>query len=389
MATAASKKVIASTETVVIQDIRRLIDMMEVAAAAVDKSTIEILKGVLFEVEGSSLILTGSDSVTTVRVKDEGVITVLGEIKFVVPGKFFYDVIKKMPSGEIEIEINPNVSATLRVKIGKKQPVTMQVNLLAAEQYPDFDRKPLPFRFMVKPKQLASALRMTMYAALEKNEGHILSGIHFEGRDGELRLTATDRLRMAHMAIPLVESNEQFSNLVVSVNAVKAITKLLDDLEDDTVFEFSENEIQLVSEKLVYQTRLVNGKFPDCSKILNSQHSSVCIINRNELMAALERAKICATASDYKTIFIELKGDALYLKATSDGPKYDEEVQLEGGKGEVSLAADVFLLLDAIKSISTDQVRCKFHGQYSPVRFEPIVEDDTEQIALVTPVRMK
>lgn len=387
MKTAASKKENVNTETVVIQDIRRLIDMVEVAAASVDKSTIDILKGVLLEVEGSSLTITGSDSVTTVRVKDEGVISVLGEIKFVVPGKFFYDVIKKMPSGEIEIDIDPDVSATLRVKVGKKQPVTMQVNLLPAEQYPDFHRKPLPYRFTVNPNLLASALKVTKYAALEKNEGHILTGIHFEGRDGELRLTATDRLRMAHMAIPLVESSEPFSNLVVTVGAIKAIIKLLDDLEEDAVFEFSENEFQLVSEKLVYQTRLINGKFPDCSKILNSPHSAECEIKRTNLLAALERAKLCA--SDYKTISVELKGGTLYLKATSDGPKYDEELQLESSRGEVHLGADSFLLHDAIDNISTDLVRCKFNGSYSPAHFEPIVDDDSKQIAVVTPVKLK
>ncbi|MEF3309352.1 DNA polymerase III subunit beta [Paenibacillus sp. GYB004] len=387
MKTAASKKVIVDTETVVIQDIRRLIDMVEVAAAPAEKSTIEILKGVLLEVEGSSLILTGSDSVTTVRVKDEGVISALGEIKFLVPGKFFYDVIKKMPSGEIEIDINPDVSATLRVKVGKKQPVTMQVSLLPAEQYPNFDRKPLPFRFTVNPKLLASALKMTMYAVLEKNEGHILTGIHFEGRDGELKLTATDRLRMAHMAIPLVESSEPFSNLVITVSATKAIIKLLDDLEEDAVLEFSENEFQLVSEKLVYQTRLINGKFPDVSKIINSPHSAECEIKRTELFAALERAKIYG--SDIKTITVELKGDTLYLKATSDGPMYEEELQLESSRGEVHLGADVFLLHDAIKNISSDLVRCKFHGSYSPAHFEPIVDDDSKHIAIVTPVRMK
>ena len=47
------------------------------------------------------------------------------------------------------------------------------------------------------------------------------------------------------------------------------------------------------------------------------------------------------------------------MKATSD-PKYEEELQLEKSRGEVHLGADVFLLHDAIKNISTDLVRCKF-----------------------------
>lgn len=389
MSTATAEKLEVITETLVIQDLGRFTEMLGTAVGALGKeSHLPILQGVFVEAQGTSLTITGSDSTSAIRSREVDVTNVMGSTRFVVSGKMFYELVKKLPKGEVEIVIEEDKVLTLRVKVGKKYPFSMELQLMEADQYPAYTNKKLEQSFSVNAKKLAAAIKATVYAADKKDDSHILSGIHIKGDGDKLRLIATDRHRVSSFPIHLDETIESFAGVVVPGHSSNEMRKMLENIDDEVTVEFSESEMQFSTENLSYKTKLLSGNYPDVSKVIPQQVSTETKVKRTDLLSALERAALLVTK--YKTCLMEVSGDSIEISARADGEtmKSKEAVATEESTGNVRIGMDVFYLADALKGFNSEHVKFGFTGPLSPLRIDPVQDGDCEQLALVIPVRI-
>jgi len=378
-----------STENKIsIQDIGRFTEILSLVVSSLSKSpAIPIFEGVLVEAEGNKVTITGTDGVSSIRSVEEGITLVLGSARFVVKGKLFFEAIKKLPKGEVEIDVGEN-QLVMQVKVGSKRPVRFDLSLMQADEFPNFSLTKLPNGFSVSAETLNIALKGAAYATLDNETTPIFAGVHLEGDGNKIKLTSTDRHRLAIYEFELTETVDGFRNLVIANNAVKEIRKLLDGLSEEVRFDFSENQVRITTENTVFYTATIDGKFPETNKVIPTQFAAACKVNRTDMMECLERARIFVNQK-FKTCYVSFLKETIEIKAQSEGHNFHEEVTVLDGKGEMKLGMDVYYLLDAFKSFSTEELIVNFSGSMTPILINPAIEgQSTKHFALVIPVRI-
>src|SRR5690625_944597 len=103
----------------------------KVGKAIRSRATIPVLSGVLLEVKGERLSLTGSDSDILIReIIEDGSIKVSQEGQIVLPAREFTSIVKSLPEEEVKITVEDN--ATI-IKSGKAK---FTLNNMNAGEYP-------------------------------------------------------------------------------------------------------------------------------------------------------------------------------------------------------------------------------------------------------------
>ena len=90
-----------------------LIEALQIVTKALPTRTPnQILEGILVETDMNEVILTCSDERITIVTRMEAYVTEPG--RGVVPGKLFNEIIRRLPEGDIEIDMNDRFVFTIR-----------------------------------------------------------------------------------------------------------------------------------------------------------------------------------------------------------------------------------------------------------------------------------
>ena len=148
------------------------------------RSALPVLQGVLCEVSGKSLNVTGTDLEVTVRTNCE--VEVMEEGRFVVPGRLATEAIRKMPSGSVTI-----ASGEGEIEIEGRGP-RFALRELAVDDFPELADPDFSGATSVDGDHLASAIAQATVAASSDAARPILTGVLIENSDEGVRLVATD-----------------------------------------------------------------------------------------------------------------------------------------------------------------------------------------------------
>src|SRR6478735_6396462 len=91
-----------------------------VSKAISSRTTIPILTGIKIDATSQGVTLTASDtdisiqSFTPLEIEEVAVIKLVQSGSVVLPAKFFIEIIRKLPSQSIEIEVKQNFQTTIR-----------------------------------------------------------------------------------------------------------------------------------------------------------------------------------------------------------------------------------------------------------------------------------
>ena len=103
--------------------------LVNVSKAAAEKSTIVALQGVKLSLKDSVLSLTGYDLEIGIKTSISVISDDCGE--FVMPTKFFSEIIRKMPTEEITVVIEDNLNVTVTGGVTE-----YTVSAISASEYP-------------------------------------------------------------------------------------------------------------------------------------------------------------------------------------------------------------------------------------------------------------
>lgn len=313
--------------------------LTDVQRAISSKSAIAILTGIKLNVTKDGIYLTGSDTnisiekiiLTTDEVNE---LTIQQTGKLVLPSRFFIEIIKKLANDTVEITLLDNQK--LEIKSGKS---TFHINGIDADLYPiidniesdDHNTIQLP-TFLFK-----TVLSQTIIAASTSENRPILTGIHLHISNGELTATATDSHRMSKRIVQLPNiSKEVTYDCVIPARSLNELSKIISD-DAHLTMVLSDNKVLFISENLYFYSRLLEGNYPDVSRLLSQQMTTHLTLNANEFLHAVERVSILST---------EGKSDVVTLDSTSTN-----EIKLYTESSEIGYVEDV-LTPEALTGLS-------------------------------------
>ena len=108
------------------------------------------------------------------------------------PAKFFVEIIKKLPSDEIEIEVKERFQTMIRsgsteIQMVGLDPEEFPVLPTIEENRSDFDAW----------RSVKTMIRQTVFAVSTNESTPILTGVLWNLTEGQLKFVATDRHRLA------------------------------------------------------------------------------------------------------------------------------------------------------------------------------------------------
>lgn len=350
-----------------------LVDVLSRAGRAVGARTaLPILQGLLMEVSGKLLRVTGTDLDVTIRTELE--VEVLAGGTTVVPARLAAEAVRKLPPGAVTFQAEAG-----EIEISGGGPV-FRFREYATADFPKLTDPALKGAVTVDGSAFVDAIGQVGVAASTDDARPVLTGVFFESEGGRLRMVATDSYRLAVRDLPAVES--QLAGLV-PVRALKEIVRTVS--AGKLRVAVGDREAAFASDRGVLSARLIEGTFPNYRQLIPASYPHRLTIDRQALLEAIDRASL--VAEDHIPIRITLQKGGIELSVTrQDVGGETEHVPAEYQGDEMTIAFNSKYLNDGVTAISDDTIALEVLDPLKPGVLRGA--DSADFLYLLMPVRL-
>ena len=351
-----------------------LADVLTRANRAVGTRTaLPVLQGLLCEVTGTMLKVTGTDLDMTVRTQAE--VEVIEEGRAVIPGRLLSEAVRKMPAGQVTIGASDS-----DVEIEGNGP-RFTLRPLNAEDFPT-QEDVVSDGVEVDGEALGEAVSQVAIAASGDGARPILTGVLFEGSEDGLRMVATDSYRLAKRDLKGVGIE---GTGLVPARGLRELTRTIG--APKVTAQLREREAVFSSDRGSLRLRLIDGNFPKYQSLLPETYPSQIILDRDDLLDALGRVTL--VAEDHIPVKMKLmEGGVEVTVSRQDVGGETEHLagDFSGTDDEVSIAFNPRYLQDGVSVLGGDKVRIQVIDSYKPAVLDDASDEDF--LYLLMPVRV-
>lgn len=373
----------------IIQRDRLVQSVQDVMKAVSTRTTIPILTGIKMVATNEGVTLTGSDSDISIEsfIPNEEAGDEIVEIKqpgsIVLQAKFFSEIVKKLPKDTVEIEVENHLQTVIRS--GKSE---FHLNGLDAEEYPLLPQLSEENIFRVPTDLLKAMVRQTVFAVSTSETRPILTGVNWKVEQGELTCIATDSHRLAFRKAKVETENTDHYNVVIPGKSLNELSKILDDHEEFVEIVITANQVLFKAKHLLFYSRLLEGNYPDTSRLIPTDSKTNIILNTKEFLQAIDRASLLARDGRNNVVkFSTLENGIVEISSnTPEIGKVVDEVQSQSIEGEdLKISFSAKYMMDALKALEGTDVQISFTGAMRPFYMKPLHDESILQ--LILPVR--
>ena len=373
----------------IIQRDSLLQSVQDVMKAVTSRTTIPILTGIKIVANEEGVTLTGSDSDISIEsfIPKEEAGDEIVEIKqpgsIVLQARFFSEIVKKLPTDSVEIEVHNNLQTVIRS--GRSE---FNLNGLDADEYPHLPQISEEHVFKIPTDLLKGLIRQTVFSVSTSETRPILTGVNWKVENNELTCIATDSHRLALRKARLEAENTGSYNVVIPGKSLTELSKILDDGSDAVDIVITENQVLFKAKHLLFFSRLLEGNYPDTARLIPNESKTDVVVNTKEFLHAIDRASLLAREGRNNVVkFSTIEGGA--IEVSSNTPEIGtvvEEIQSQSIDGEeLKISFSAKYMMDALKALEGTEIQISFTGAMRPFVIRPLHDDSILQ--LILPVR--
>lgn len=349
-----------------------------------NKNIIPILNCIKFELTNDGLYLISTDNDITIKTfieaKEIENIDKQGEI--VVSGKYIYEIIKKLPNCIITIEevVDNKIFITT-----KNSSFNLNCNLVS--EFPNIDFNDTKYPIHINKKIFKNIIQQTSFATSVQESRPILTGINFVINKNILECTATDSYRLAKKKIILKEEIQEDTNIVIPTKNLLELIKLFNDEDDDIELHIFNNKVIFKFNSIIMISRLINGTYPDTSKLIPEKFELSMKVNLQEFYNSIDRASLFTNEADKNTINFESEKETVCISSNIPEIGHVEEkiTVSKNNENEIKIAFSSKYMLEALKTFEAEEIEIFFNSQVQPFIIKNVNNDNL--IQLILPIR--
>ena len=364
--------------------------------AAGNRSTHPAIEGIRIEAKHpDTCVLTTYDLEKGLQVTIEA--QVMEEGCFIINAQKFNQTMRVMDGSEVTLTVESNLSAV--IESGKS---SHKMTALRGEEFPELPLLQSERGFSLQAGTLRDMLSKTMYAMGVNDTRPVLNGTYFEVENNKLMLVSCDSFKLAKCITktPVENKNADGSDLrykfIVPVKTVNELYKLISgDEKAEVRIHMTRKHIIFYIGELIFFSRLVDGDYIDFDRIIIRQHKIRAVLDRDELLSALDRAALITeervAGSVRSHVKLQLEGGLMkVLAASAAGSTYDE-IEIEQDGGDLLIAFNNRFLIDSVRACACEKIRLHLSTPITSVNLEPAEggDEDCEDFFMLLPVRMK
>nr|WP_295972447.1 DNA polymerase III subunit beta [uncultured Bacillus sp.] len=372
-----------------IQRDRLVQSVQDVMKAVSSRTTIPILTGIKIVAIEEGVTLTGSDSDVSIESfipkeeDDKVIVEVQQPGAIVLQARFFSEMVKKLPTDQVEIEVHPSMQTVIRSG-------TSEFNLIGldADEYPHLPQIEENNVFKMPTDLLKNMIRQTVFAVSTSETRPILTGVNWRIENNELICIATDSHRLALRKASIELTSEATYNVVIPGKSLNELSKILADNNESIEIVITENQILFKARHLLFFSRLLEGNYPDTSRLIPTENKTELVLKTKEFLQAIDRASLLARESRNNVVKLSTIEDE-EIEISSNTPEVGKVVEkiksqsLEGEELKISFSAKY--MMDALKALEGTDIKISFTGAMRPFIIRPM--NDESILQLILPIR--
>ena len=353
------------------------------------KTAMPVLNGIKMELTNEDLYLTSSNTDVSVQVIiNDPSLEIKTPGKIVVPGNYFIQIIRKINGRTIDISLIED-----KIIVIKADRSEFKLNLLSVFDYPNIDFVCLDKPLILSSKDLRTIIRETAYATSTNEKRPILTGVSLKYTNNKLLAIATDSFRLSQKITDLENVDFNDFNIVVPYKSLDELSKALEMHNEDVEVYFNKIKIVFKFKNILFQSRLLDGTYPDTSRLIPEQFPVKVRFNKDELLAAIDRVSLLSTKdkeNQYNVVRFNIREDHVVEISSSSnevGNAVEEIIPTDPVEGPaLKIAFSAKYITDALKSFTSPEVLLCFTGEVRP--FICKGDLDYNLTALILPVRV-
>ena len=360
--------------------------LSKVSKAISTKNLIPVLAGVKFELKKKKLVLTASDNditiQTTIEATNDEDFKIENEGSIIIQGKYILDIVRKLPEEFINIEVIDDLKILIYTDNSE-----FNLNGISESEYPNIGLEESKKKIDVTAGTLKSIVYQTAFASSNEESKPVLTGINFNIVGDILECNSTDSYRLARKVIHLDKSSEENYNIVIPSHNLLEFTKILGSDEEIVELHVFSNKILFKTGNLKFESRLINGTYPNTSNLLPEDSMMVISTNLNDLYNVIDRVSILTSDKEKNIVTLETSGNTLILKSSSaEIGRVEERMAIQKNNSEdIKISFSAKYMMEALKSFSTEMIDLHFVGEIKPILIKSSEDDSLTQ--LVLPIR--
>ena len=358
----------------------------KVSKAISSRNVIPVLAGIKFELTSKKLVLTASDNDITIQTHidcdNEEIIKVKEEGSIIIQGKYISDIVRKLPDPYINIEVVDELKILIYTENSE-----FNLNGISESEYPNIDLGESKSHIELLPSVLKEIVNQTAFATSIDENKAILNGINFNITGDMLECNATDSYRLARKVIKLDKVSKENQNIVIPSRNLVEFTRIIDDSDEMIEIHIFNNKILFKYQNLLFQSRLINGTYPNTSNLLPKDYLVKLHFNINQFYDVVDRVSILTSDKDKNTVTLETDGNNLIMKSSSaEIGRVEEKMTITKDQDiDVKVSFSSKYMMDALKSFNTETVELHFVGEIKPILLKSSEDETLTQ--LVLPIR--
>ncbi|MBS4175189.1 DNA polymerase III subunit beta [Bacillus sp. FJAT-49736] len=373
-----------------IQRERLIQSVQDVMKAISTRTTIPILTGIKMVASSEGVTLTGSDSDVSIESfipkEEDGdeLVEIHSTGGIVLQAKFFGEIVKKLPMDTVEIEVINQFQTVIRS--GKAE---FNLNGLDPEEYPHLPQISEENIIRIPTDILKNVIRQTVFAVSASETRPILTGVNWQLEMNKLSCIATDSHRLAKRTAEIEITGDSQYNIVIPGKSLNELSKILDDTNEPVEIVITQNQILFKAKHLLFFSRLLEGNYPDTSRLIPNESKTELIINTKDFLQAIDRASLLAKEGRNPNVVKLSTLSSGVIEISSNTPevgKVIEQVQSHSVEGEdLKISFSAKYMMDALKALEGLEIKINFTGAMRPFIIHPM--NDESIIQLILPVR--
>lgn len=320
------------------------------------RNSLPILSNVLIRKEKNRLFFTTSD----IEIQMTSALSLSAETTddtdsiFTVSARKLFDICKSL-SDEQKI----NITLLQEKLVIKQNKSKFSIQTLPAKDFPIIElEKKETFDLKVNAEKFKKLIDTVAFSMAVQDVRYYLNGLYLEVNSEGILAVTTDGHRLSINEIDLKQTGiEEPISLIVPRKAIIELQKALQ-IGNEGVIDISVagNFLTIKLSDKVMISKLIEGNYPDFTKVVPESSELHLEFKREELLEKLTRVSIL-TSDKYRGIRLTLSKELVSLKTiNSEQEEASEEIICDQAHGDFDIGFNVSYLIEVLNTLETDNI---------------------------------
>src|SRR5471030_2729945 len=261
---------------------------------------------------------------------------------------------------EVQITTTDNIGsgadvAGTTVAARKLLDILRALPTLAAEEFPTVQQAESYNATVTLPqKTLKHLFNMVHFSMAQQDIRYYLNGLLLVLDGQNVIAVATDGHRLAFCQVETEQSFER-QEVIIPRKTIIELQRLLEENDEPVQLDIAANQVKLTFADIELISKLVEGKFPDYTRVIPKGYKNEFTIGRDELLRSLQRAAIM-TSDKFKGVRCIMTPGSMKISSTNaDQEEAVEELEIDYGGDSVDIGFNVTYLLDVLNNLKRSE----------------------------------